>query len=398
MLQTMRSVFSLERLSSICVYIVLILVNVSYCPGIILTPNYKIVMAVIMTAIGISLALNLFKDLMYAISLYIYYGVFALTVCCITFLFYDVFIFSATSNIFLTITCFLLGYSCYDHSPGFIEKCMRVYALSALFLGMYSVFINLGGFIISEQYAFSVKNSSGVLLGTAIILCAFILNSTEKKIETRIWIMIMVLLSACLLTFRCRTSILSVFLSLIYYLHRRRVLVTLLQKNPLTMLSVVGLLAIAWLLDLLPFEFIYDSLFANKDTSSLDSVMSGRLSTYDKGMKVFSESPILGNALLRRHLPPIDNFIISNLSYNGIIGAILMFPPYIFTWAICLKGMLKRSATDLYPFLALFLICITSFTEGSYPFGPGTPVVCAWFLLGWIYKSSLLRNNENIME
>lgn len=393
----MGSIFSCEKLSNYCIYLVLILVNISYCPGIILTPNYKIIMAVIMSAIMISLALNIRKDLMFAISLYLYYGVYALLICSLVFLLRDVFVFNLSNNIFLTITCFLLGYCSSNHNESFINRSMKVYALSALLLGLYSVYVNLGNFIISEQYAFAVKNSSGVLLGTAILLCAFILNKSERKASFILWSIVMVLLILCLLTFRCRTAIITVFLSLVFFLHRKHLIRKILQK-PIVLLSLAIILVLMSVLNLIPIEFIYNSLFANKDVNSLDSVTSGRLTTYEHGLRIFSESPFLGNATLRKPLPPIDNFIISNLAYYGIVGAILMFPPYIMAWGICLKGLLQKSLPDLYPFFILFLICMTSFTEGPYPFGPGTPVVCAWFMLGWWYKYNQLKEAQDENE
>lgn len=345
-----------------------------------------------MIATVTSLLLNIWKDITFAAALYLYYGVFALLFCSIVFLFYETFIFSVTSNLFLSVTCFLLGYCCYDHSNEFLIRLMKIYAAAALFLGLYSVYTNLGSFIITEQYAFAVKNSSGVLLGTGIILCAFIINVSHSKFEIATWSTIMFLLAACLLTFRCRTAIISVFISLVYFLYKKHLIQRSLQK-PLILLILISALIAANLLDLIPFDFIYDSLFANKG-DSLDSVTSGRFTTYDYGLNIFAESPILGNAVLGRHLPPIDNFVMSILTYYGLVGALLMFPPYLFIWSICIRGLLKSSSSNLYPFLPLFLICMTSFTEGPYPFGPGTPVICAWLLLGWWYKRKKIEASE----
>lgn len=389
----MNNLFSLSKLSNFCIYLVLVLVNISYCPGVILTPNYKNIMAIIMIAIAISLILNISKDFVFALSLYLYYGLYSLIICSVIFLFNDVFIFNTTSNIFLTITCFLLGYCSSNHDDVFINRCMKIFAVSALFLGIYSVYINLGNFIISERYVFAVKNSSGVLLGSAIILCMFILNNSQNKKQIAIWSTIMLLLLLCLLVFRCRTAIITVFISAFLFLYKKNLISGILQK-PLILLGCIILVSLIGWLDFGITDFIYNSLFANKDVSSLDSITSGRLSTYESGLQAFYENPFLGNSILRRHLPPIDNFIISNLAYNGIVGALLMFPPYIITWYICLKGLFTKSVSNLYPFLTLFLICMTSFTEGPYPFGPGTPVVCAWFLLGWWYKSNQLESTE----
>lgn len=389
----MENLLLFKKLNNLCIYLILILVNISYCPGIILTPYYKLTIAIIMAAIVLSLVLNLKRDLFFAVSLYLYYGVFALLICSIVFIFSGVFIFNVSNNIFLTITCFLLGYCCKEHNENFIRKCMKIYILSALFLGVYSVYENLGGFIISSQYAFAVKNSSGVLLGTAIILCVFMINQTYRKLNLILWTIVFLLLCVCLLTFRCRTAIISVFFAILYFLYKKNLLIVILQ-NPLVLLFLCIVLFIVNILGLFPIDFIYDSLFANKDINSVDSITSGRLSTYEVGLQTFLESPFLGNALLNKQLPPVDNFIIGHLTFYGIIGAILVFPPYIYTWFICLKGMVKEASNNLYPFLCLFLLCMTSFTEGPYPFGPGTPVVCGWFLIGWFFKKNKLSKYQ----
>lgn len=346
-----------------------------------------------MAAIVLSLVLNLKRNLFFAASLYLYYGVFALLLCSIVFIFSGVFIFNVSSNIFLTITCFLLGYCCKEHNENFIRKCMKIYVLSALFLGLYSVYVNLGGFIISSQYAFAVKNSSGVLLGTAIILCVFIINQTYRKLNLILWTIVIFLLCVCLLTFRCRTAIVSVFFAMVYFFYKKNIFMLIFQ-NVYVLFFLCFVLFLINIFDISPIDFIYNSLFTNKDINSVDSITSGRLSTYEIGFQTFLESPFLGNALLNRQLPPVDNFVIRHLAFYGIVGAILVFPPYLYSWLICLKGMLTTSSDNLYPFLCLFLLCMTSFTEGPYPFGPGTPVVCGWFLIGWFFKKNKLSKYQ----
>lgn len=385
----MTSIFSRQTISRWCTYIVLVLVNIAYCPGIILTTNYSIIIAVIVMAIVISISLNIKEDFIFAVSLYLYYGTFAMLLCCIVFLFSDVFLLNATSNIFLTITCFLFGYCNYDYDKEFITKCMKIYAVSALLLGLYSVSTNLGGFVITEQYAFKLKNSSGVLLGTAIILCVFILTATKHKAQTIFWTIVVLLLSACLLTFRCRTAIIAVMISFFIIAYRSNLLLGILQR-PLMLLSCLVIVVILFYLNLIPLNFIYDSLFANTDTSNLDSISSGRLTHFDRALQVFYNDPILGSSSQNIHLHSIDNFIINILGRYGIIGGLLMFPPYILAVVICIHGIRHNSFQELYPFFALLIIMLTSFTESPFPFGPGTPVICAWFLLGWWFKASTL--------
>ncbi len=381
----------MSRFSDYCAYLVLTLVNVSYCPGVILTSNYKIIVGVIVMIMVIALILNIFKHLSFAISLYLFYGLFALLVSSITYLFTSEFIFSCTSNIFLSITCFLFGYCNPNNTDNFIYRCMKIYILSALFMGLYSVLQN-SGFAISGQYAFAVKNSSGVLLGTAIILNLFILNREKKRILFWGWFIVLLLLSISLLTFRCRTVILSVSVLLLYFIIRKKLLYRIFSKEAFIIILV--LFSVASILDINLLDYIYDSLFANKDINSVDSITSGRLNTYQIGLSVFQESPLLGNVLLDRNLPPIDNFIIGHMSFYGIIGLGLVLPAYLFVWYVLLRGLYRNSIDESYPFMLLFIICMSSFTEGPYPFGPGTPVICAWFMLGWWYKTHMLNKSK----
>lgn len=390
----MSSIFSQRTISHWCTYLVLILVNISYCPGIILTTNYKIIMAFIMMAIIVSISINIKDDIIFAASLYLYYGVFALLLCSIVFLFSNVFLFSTTINIYLTITCFLFGYCNNDYNENFINKCMIVYILSALFLGLYSVYTNIGAFEITEQYAFSLKNSSGVLLGTAIILTIFVILSAKTKAQYIFFATVAVLLCACLLTFRCRTSIIAVCIASIVFIYKKNMLLELLQR-PFILLSFVAIVICLYVLGAIPIDYIYDALFSNTDTSDLDSVTSGRLTIFKRALNVFYNDPLLGSSSQNINLPSIDNYIINVLGRCGIIGALLMFPPYIFTFILCAYGILNKSADELYPYFSLLIILLTSFTECPFPFGPGTPVICAWFLLGWSYKASQLKKQNS---
>lgn len=377
------NIVSISRWS---IYLVLILVNISYCPGIILTPNYKNIVLIVTFLVGLNIGLNLKKCFNFAFKPLFLYALAALIYCSIVYLIYGIFLLKNTSNIFLASTCFLFGYSTPIRNMEFISRCMKVFSIAALFLGLYSIFTNLGSFVISEQYAFQVKNSSGVLLASAIISCAFIINQTDNSSSKFSWIGIMILLFMCLLTFRCRTGIIAVICALTYFLYKSEILNKVI-RNPF--LGIFFLIIVALILtETIQFDYLYNSLFANKDINSIDDITSGRLSTYEQGLRVFYENELLGNSILNYNLPPIDNFVISNLVHYGFLGSLLVIPIYIYIWYITVIGMIKNRGGSLLPFLLMFILCITSFTEGPYPFGPGTPVIFGWFILGWYYRNS----------
>lgn len=383
-----NSIISISRWS---IYLVLILVNISYCPGIILTPNYKNIVLIVIFLVGLNIGLNIKSCFNFAFKPLFFYALAALLYCSIIYLIFGIFLFQNTNNIFLAFICFLLGYSTPIRNKEFIYGCMKVFSVAALFLGLYSIFTNLGSFVISEQYAFQVKNSSGVLLESAIISCAFIINQTDNRAKF-LWIGIMVLLFVCLLTFRCRTGIIAVICALTYFLYKSEILSKVI-RNPFW--GIFPLIIVALILtETIQFDYLYDSLFANKDVNSIDDITSGRLSTYEQGLRVFYENELLGNSILNYNLPPIDNFVISNLVYYGLLGSLLVIPIYIYIWYITVIGMIKNKGESLLPFLIMFILCITSFTEGPYPFGPGTPVIFGWFILGWYYENREVYSNN----
>lgn len=379
------------KVSNLMIYLVLILVNIAYCPGIILEPPYKIITAILFGAIGLFMVLNLKRNLLFAISLYFSYALIALIICSVIFIFTDVFIFDSTYNIYLATTCFLLGFLAPDHSDKFINRCFKVYILAALFLGLYSVYKNLGAFTIVDQYVFSLKNSSGVLLATAIVLCIFVIVKCKITKGYIVWASILLILFACLLTFRSRACIIGVILCAFIFCAKQNLLGKMLCHPKFLFVGIIGFIII-YVYDLIPCDFIYSSLFENKDTSDANDISSGRLAMFEKAMTIFRQDPLLANARTGPQLQSVDNFVVNCLGRYGMFGALLMFPPYLFVWVVSLRGIWKEQVNNLYPYLALFLLCIISLTEGSFPFGPGTPVVCAWFLLGWNWKKQKIEH------
>ena len=316
--------------------------------------------------------------------LFIYFS-FALLYSCIIFLFSSIFPFGICRNILMSTLFVIVGYNIRGYNSTPLTKIMKVFIFSSLFLGTYSVITNLSGFTITDTYAFSVKNSSGVLLATAIISCIYIIleTTTKKKI---FWHILLIILALCLLTFRCRTAIIAttiVILIILYKNSKFSILNILKIKN---VCIIIIALSILQYFNISPIDYIYDSLFADKDVNDINSITSGRLNTYQIGLNIFLQNQWFGNSAINEDLPPIDNFVINALSTRGICGAIINFPIYILTWIICLYGIYKKQGKEVYPFIMLLLLCLTSFTETPFPFGPGTPVFFPWFIFGWWVK------------
>lgn len=377
----------LEKLGSWCNYLVLILVNIAYCPGIIVTPiYYNVVIPAIMALVVVSLLTNVRREWPSMLKMYAYYGIYVLVVGSIEYLVEDVFYLGVTGNIFLTITIFLLGYTASRRDRGYLLNCFKSFVFAAMFMGVYSVFSKIGGFMIVEEYVFNVKNSSGVLLSTAMILCLFLVLSTEKAFGRWFWVASYILLAICLLTFRCRTAIVVAFVCTIFVLFRTEGLKSVVFR-PSTIFMVVIFVVVCSMI--LPENYGYDAIFAGRDATDANSVTSGRINQVSHAWRVFNENQLLGccgSGMGKSML--VDNYVMAVLANYGLFGALLVFPAYLIAIVFCFWELLKTRVEDSYGLLILFGLLITSISEGSYPFGPGTPVMCGYFLLGWWYKST----------
>lgn len=181
---------------------------------------------------------------------------------------------------------------------------------------------------------------------------------------------------------------LGVVLAYTIYLVRSGISIPRLLCNQITILLAFSIIGITICLDVNFSSYIYDAIFAGKDADNIDSVTSGRIHFYKYAWEFIKFNPLFGNLQKDRALPPIDNFILSQLTSYGIVGALWNLVAYIIGWMICIKGVFRSHIKYTYIFLTLLLLCITSITEGPFPFGPGTPVICSWTLLGWWYRSA----------
>lgn len=377
-----------SRISAICIYIALILINIAYCPGIILTSTYKVIIGITTVVILIGILINLKRTYKFIFKTSLIPITLLLTYSSIVFCLTGIFCFNAYSNIFLSFTCFIFGFSICDSSPKSLASICAIYIFSAIFLGIYSIITNLGSFEISDTYAMSVKNSSSVLLGTAMILCLPLIRCAKKRLTCIFWICASTLLFICILTFRSRTCMLGVVLAYIIYLMRSKISIPRLLCNRITIFIALSIIGLTICLNVNFSSYIYDAIFAGKGANNVNSITSGRIHLFKYAWEFFTLNPLFGNLQQDRALPPIDNFILSQLTWYGIVGALWNLVAYIIVWMICIRGLFKSSIKCTYIFLTLLLLCITSITEGPFPFGPGTPVICSWTLLGWWYRGS----------
>lgn len=379
---------SLAKLNHLLIYLILILVNVAYLPQIVESSYYSIVTTVITGLVVSCVLFNFFRYSGVIFTLIVPYVSVCLLVSSIVFFIYDEFIFTAVLNVILSIICFIVGYTVRNPSEDLINKCINLFIFSAIFMGLFSVYHILGRFEISIGYAFLAKNSSGVLLGTAAVLSLYKLIVSRTLNYKLIYSISFFVSLVCLITFRCRSAMVALILIICVVMYKNRHSIFKILRNPMAFLSVLALFFCIFYFNIISFDYIYSSFFENKDVSDLNSVSSGRLDLYQIGLSSFYKDFVFGNISIGASLPTLDNYIINVLSRYGFVGGLLLFPIYFYLWVICFRGLKRVPFNKVYPFVCLLLLLIVSLFESTYPFGPGTPVICAFYLLGIHFKNN----------
>lgn len=370
---------SSEKTHWAVIYLVFALVSVSYFPTVVGTARYSFVSFAIMGLMGIFLAGSI-KDIWQSFGKYIVGVTFLFgIVTYFTMMAYDFNFFKVSSNLYLSFLCFSIGYFAPDITKKKVNIALMTYCLSSCAMGLYSVFRNVGQFVITEQYAILLKNSSGVIVATGTLVSLFLVFESDGKYKKTFWALISLLNFASLLVFRARSALLGVFLALFIIVIKSFAEGSSTRKY--VIIAIVSVIAL-YCLDIISFDIIYDSMFSNKDVFNMDSLSSGRTIMFERAMTIFNEHELGGNMAAHEILRSVDNYVINMLGRYGLIGAITNFPFYIFIWYITLCGLYKNDVRDLLPYCALLILLIVSLTEAPYPFGPGTPCVCAYVLLG----------------
>jgi membrane protein len=317
---------------------------------------------------------NVFGGSIFLFSLYYF------SVSTIVLIVYDKDYFQQSFNFYLCIICFSLGYFAPNCDRSKIKTILAIYCFSSLSMGLYSVLRNVGSFLITDEYAVLLKNSSGVLVATGSII-AFYLSLQTKGKSVFFWLIVALLNFLCLLVFRARSAILATII--VYLIMAIKTLRA--PDNIYSRRYVLGLIIIIValsIIDILPMGFIYDALLQNKDTSDVESLSSGRTVMFDRAMYYFYRDPIAGLLSTNDKLQSVDNFVVNQLGRYGLIGMITNIPIYIFVWIVVIRGIIKSSVSNGLQYFALLILCIVSLTESPFPFGPGTPCVCAYVLWG----------------
>jgi hypothetical protein len=289
--------------------------------------------------------------------------------------------FSPARDLALTLVVLLIGLNMEIKEKQFkrlINFYIVLYTLAALSI----VFSFASGFVIHEQYLSVPKNQVSPAFGVAFILSLYF---SFKNKGPRKWFYYVFagLLFASLLVIRGRAVLVAVFLTVlifIFYFIKSK------KYKVITIISGVLLFPYIW-------QYIYDAIFLNFDVSDLDSISTGRMESYQKGVDFFLKFPLGGqleNSNFRGRT--VHNYILYNLvNYGFIIGSLLLviYFKYVFK---TIKSIRLNSFQyfEVGPLVMVILFVISLF-EYAYPYAPGSAIFFPFFLMGqYLQKQNTL--------
>lgn len=284
--------------------------------------------------------------------------------------------FGDVKSLVIVIGAMIIGRSMNPHRR-YIYLLIISFCATVLFSGLMQVLINIGGFVIADQYLADAKNSLGALLATASVSLLFLYkNATSNPILRVISIAGVFLGLLVILIIRARMAFLTVALVfLFYFLLRFR------KKNILSIgiFALFGFVAGYFLLNNSVFEFISESFTAGTQG---DNFTSGRLETYREALSYFVAHPFLGNIDKAAKIGWVHNYPLLKLTSYGIIFSIPILVIYFYmAWSI-ISNARKTSGFCLAASLVLLVPFIISMAEPTFPFGPGTATFYNFLLFG----------------
>jgi len=273
-------------------------------------------------------------------------------------------------DVFLILTFVYLGFNEEKNYFKYLFYFIVFLSLSALSIIIFVA----GGLTISEQYLSIPKNQIAPIFVQGIISGIFYLNEKQpKNIRRYITFISLAILVVTLLILRGRTAMLALaFCSIIYiflYIKSKRGrLYVLVAMIPLIVYFS---------------PTIYKSFFLNYDVSESDSFTAGRTSVYNEAILILENNPLMGKLFQNSDVSSqIHNYILSIYFELGIFSL-----PLLIIYILLLYQIYKMIKLRKISGLLLLVLFITSLSEYTFPYAPGSATFFAFFLYGMNLKT-----------
>lgn len=257
-----------------------------------------------------------------------------------------------------------------------IRDIMRIYVWSAVAFAAYVnvwFFPDMEGWLSSQQYVFTSKNSAAQIWCSAFILAFFLFIIEGSKKEKIIYSIASIYLLFVSFISGCRTAFLGAIIAISIYF------VFFGKKKMALFILVLAIFLILWHNASVRIYLEHFLQIDKYNVINFNSITSGRGDNWQSGINAFMQSMLVGNGNFY-----CDCSYISILAESGLIGFLLIESIWIGRIAINFVNGKKTSMKMAIMILTVFYI-IESLFEGLPPFGPGVSAFMFWFISGYYY-------------
>lgn len=298
-------------------------------------------------------------------------------------------------NISIPLAAIVIGYNLKLSNRAF-KILIIAFSISVLFSVYSQLKINIGGFIIAEQYLVNAKNGLGGLTSLSGISILLLLKGGEKRSAKLLIIAYVIFILIFLLTIRARSSTIAYFCVVTLFLYKSAALKK--QQERTVLIYVASVLTLTFILiSSIDFQnrennpiidYVYNSFALNKST-----IDSGRSERNIDALEVISTNPLLGNLIVKAPLKSVHNYPLRVIADYGLIGSWPLIYIYFMIILYAIRKIYKMNHIRLFD-AGLFLLLsqyIISIAEPSFPFGPGSVSFFAFFMFGFHLQKKMLR-------
>lgn len=270
-------------------------------------------------------------------------------------------------------------------------------AIAAIGVAFFFVFFNIGGVVIDSSYGRGIgKNAFGPMLCYVftIMLLEIVRNKDFifKAVATTLCIFSFIAISVL----RARTSMVVCFFILLLFLYKR------MRTN----VSKFFLYIILFLFFISILDGVMGFSLINKATTFVSDAFTvgheGDLTSHREernnvAVQLIRENFLLGNIEIKSQMEWVHNYFLYVLSSWGILIGAPLLSIYIFLWIHVIRKLLTVpfDLNNIGYFLLLVPL-ITSLSESTFPFYPGTALFIPYFSLGFTLRNRFYSCNKNM--
>jgi hypothetical protein len=137
-------------------------------------------------------------------------------------------------------------------------------------------------------------------------------------------------------------------------------------------------------------QFLSEFFLGAEDLSDLNSVSSGRIERNQAAINFIYDYPLFGQLTNDQFLEWVHNYVLLIVSRYGLIGSVFLLILYFYLSLIVIIRIFKIKELRLehFGYIVLIIPIFISLLEPTFPYGPGSVQVIAFFMFGHSLKNA----------